>query len=230
MNYLSHYYLDQSSNDPYLILGTVLPDLFRVGDRKRRMPEQAIDFFSQASHSALQKGVNKHHLIDRLFHNALFFHKYSQAISKLLRSAELVGMPRFQHFYGHILLEILIDKSLLNEQPELVTSFYELLHQVDLNEVNEFLKLKGLDEHFDSFAEQFQAFLHYRYLEHYLNPGGVVLAMTKIAKKMHRYDLSASSDQAKLQEVVDAGMVLIKEDYPKIFSKLEALCERDEIS
>lgn len=230
MNYLSHYFLDQQSEDPYLILGTVLPDLFRVGDRKRRMPEASPDLFSQPSHKALQTGINKHHLVDRLFHNALFFHKYSKAISKELREVGLEGMPRFQHFYGHILLEILIDKWLLTENPVLVQDFYDLLNRVDLKEVNEFLKLKSLDQHFDSFVQHFNAFLEYRYLEHYLQNGGVVHAMTKIAEKMHKYDLSKSSDQKKMQLVVDQGMALIENDYPKIFDTIKTLCDRDEIS
>jgi len=209
LNYLSHYFLDQESQDPYLILGTVLPDLFRVGNRKRRMPEESPDVFSDANQKALQVGVNKHHLVDRLFHNALFFHKYSKALSKMLRETELEGMPRFQHFYGHILLEILIDKWLLKKNPKLVGDFYDLLGKVELNEIEEYLKLKGLAEHYESFAEHFNAFLGYRYLEHYLKDGGVV---------------------AKLQNVVDQGMDLIEDDYPKIFKIIETLCARDEIS
>jgi len=194
------------------------------------MPEESPDVFSDANQKALQVGVNKHHLVDRLFHNALFFHKYSKALSKMLRETELEGMPRFQHFYGHILLEILIDKWLLKKNPKLVGDFYDLLGKVELNEIEEYLKLKGLAEHYESFAEHFNAFLGYRYLEHYLKDGGVVQAMTKIAEKMHGYDLSTESDQAKLQNVVDQGMDLIEDDYPKIFKTIETLCARDEIS
>ncbi len=230
MNYLSHYYLDQYTSDPYLVLGNVLPDLFRVGDRKRRMPEQEVSGFSNANHQALQVGVNKHHLVDRLFHNSLFFHKYSQALSKELRKRELSGMPRFQHFYGHILLEILIDKSLLNENPELVNDFYKLLGAIDQKEVAEYLKLKDLNQHIDSFRENFDSFMQYRFLELYLPEGGVVKAMTQFAQRMHAYDLSDSEDQTKLQSVVDIGMSMIKEDYPKIFKTISDLCERDEIS
>ena len=230
MNYLSHYYLDQDSSDPYLLLGNILPDLFRVGDRKRRMPEQGVSDFSNAKHRALQAGVNKHHLVDRLFHNSLFFHKYSQALSKELRKAELAGMPRFQHFYGHILLEILIDKSLLNENPKLVADFYNLLNAIDQNEVSEFLKIKDLHQYFDSFHENFDAFMKHRFLELYLPQGGVVRATTQFAKRMHNYDLSDTEDQTKLQSVVDIGMSMIKKDYPKIFKTISDLCERDEIS
>lgn len=194
------------------------------------MPEESPDVFSSDTHKALQTGVNKHHLVDRLFHNALFFHKYSKAISKMLREAELDGMPRFQHFYGHILLEILIDKWLLKKNPKLVGDFYDLLERVDLKEVEGYLQSKGLGKHYASFAEHFNAFLGYRFLEHYLKDGGVVQAMTKIAEKMHKYDLSRESDQVKLQNVVDRGMDLIEVDYPKIFRTIETLCARDEIA
>jgi len=194
------------------------------------MPEQSPKAFTQANHRSLQIGVNKHHLVDRLFHNALFFHKYSKAISKLLRDADLDGMPRFQHFYGHILLEILIDKCLLSRNPELVGDFYALLAKVKMPEVEEFLKLKDLAEHHASFSEHFNRFLELRFLENYVEEGGVVLTISRIADKMHGYDLLSKSDQEKMQLVVNEGMTLIENEYLKIFQTIEDLCARDEIS
>jgi len=200
-----------------------------MGNRKRKMPEAEPSAFEISNHQSIQLGVNKHHLVDRLFHNSLFFHKYSKALSKMLREAELSGMPRFQHFYGHILLEILVDKCLLNEQADLAAKFYGRLQLVDKDELNGFLTEQGNAEHIDSFGESFSSFMSYRFLEKYLLEDGVRTALTRIAQHMHGYDLSGTEDVKKLDQLISDGIALITPAYPKIFSTLRMLCARDEI-
>lgn len=229
MNYLSHYFLDKELDHPEFLLGSVLPDLFRAGNRKLRIPEIAPETHTHPKLVAFQRGVNKHHLVDRLFHNAIYFHSNSRKITNLLRKADLEGMTRFHHFYGHILLEILIDQILLEEEPDLGLRFYDLLDKVDTDALFEYLKALKLDEHFDSFMRHYEGFKSYRFLLRYAEPQGSARTIVAIAKKMHGYDLT-ESDVIKLDAVVEQGLDLLRPQNEKLFHTIALLCDRDEIN
>ena len=74
MNFLSHYYFDQTS-DAYTVLGTLLPDLTANAQKEWKLyPQKNPQLFeNDAEPNAILKGWMRHLAVDKYFHNSIFF-------------------------------------------------------------------------------------------------------------------------------------------------------------
>src|ERR1700735_940779 len=86
MNFLSHFYFDRDTDNCYLILGTVLPDLLKNADKTVILHPEKLKHVNPAVNSIVQ-GWNKHLEVDRYFHSSDFFIHHSHQLKKLLLPA-----------------------------------------------------------------------------------------------------------------------------------------------
>jgi hypothetical protein len=88
MNFLSHFYFDNSHKDSYHILGVLLPDLIKNADKKWIIhPEKNQHSYIKPQHLALFSGYQKHLAVDRIFHNSAFFKHYQHQFKADLKHA-----------------------------------------------------------------------------------------------------------------------------------------------
>lgn len=149
MNYLSHFFLHRDEADLFFTNGLTLPDVMGFFRRSVRISEKfLLNIDSSRLEPAilsLMAGMIIHYRIDRWFHRSRFFHETTQMMQTQFTA--LTG-ARISHFHVHILLEILIDRFLLLENPSLAADFYYSWQNC------KWQKTLGLFSHLDGFSAE----------------------------------------------------------------------------
>jgi len=121
-------------DQPYQLAGVATPDWLSVLDRRTRARSKyAAPHLDDPDPriAQLAKGITKHHDDDRWFHQSRTFVEMNLEFTVEIR--ELIGdedgfRPRF---LGHILIELILDSTLINDEPELLDAYYESIRSLD---------------------------------------------------------------------------------------------------
>jgi hypothetical protein len=140
MNYFAHALPFLGNSDPYFIAGTGVPDWLSVADRqvrirRRHLTEKLND--ADRETAALAHGIQQHLDDDAWFHESRAFVELSLAMSAAAR--DILGDPQGMRpaFLGHLLVEVLLDASLIAENPARLEEYYRLLGCVDPARIQE---------------------------------------------------------------------------------------------
>lgn len=222
MNFLSHYFFDQHSSDPYYILGIALPDLSKSHNRRWNIhPAKNEDVLSKSPEiQSIYKGWKKHLSVDELFHEAPFFKHYSHIITEKMREIPFENKLVKPFMIGHVGLELILDTLLIKNKKLDPTKFYDSLNACELSPIMEFLKLNGI-ENPESFKEFYAKFLEYRYLLSYQNNESIVYALNRIQYRLTRNYLS-ENDVLLMNKSFEDLMHVIEMDYLSIFEQIES--------
>jgi acyl carrier protein phosphodiesterase len=184
MNFLSHYYFDRKSSNPYEVLGMVLPDLIKNADKSYNIyPEKNEHIFlGNKHHSALLNGWKRHLQVDKIFHNSPFFFHHQHQIKLLIKNA-ISDSPVKPFFLGHISLELLLDNLLISEGLIDVENFYKLINEVDEKILKQFISLNGIADT-DKFFKFFAMFKNEKYLFSYTNLDKITYALERICMRL----------------------------------------------
>src|SRR5258707_11819331 len=177
MNFLSHFYFDRDTDNCYLILGTVLPDLLKNADKNIIIHPEKLHHPDPSVNSII-KGWNKHLEVDRYFHSSDFFLTHSHRLKKLLLPA-IKGSPVKPFFLGHIAIELILDNLLLTTNKITVEGFYDHLHGCRTPVINEFLTFAGLKDT-TRFFKFYEDFKKSRYLSTYTETQQIAYALKRI--------------------------------------------------
>ena len=138
MNYFAHAlpFLD----DPYFAVGTGVPDWLSVVDRRVRVRRRHAEPFlddPDPNIVSLAGGILQHLRDDNRFHQSRAFADLSLQLAVMARDA-LAGETSFRpSFLGHLVLELLVDASLIAQSPDRLDAYYDLLESVDVAAVAE---------------------------------------------------------------------------------------------
>lgn len=132
MNYFAHGL--PFLGDPYYLAGTALPDWLAVVDRKVRIrSRQALPLASDADPrvAALARGLLQHFRDDARFHETRAFAETSLELTLAVRD-HLAPDPGFRpSFLGHLLVEVLLDATLIAEMPDRLETYYRVVGNLD---------------------------------------------------------------------------------------------------
>jgi hypothetical protein len=132
MNYFAHAlrHLDR----PHFAVGTAVPDWLSVADRRVRLRTKQVEPFLNATsglEAEFAAGVLQHLRDDARFHETRAFAEASLELSATTRDA-LDGETGLRPaFLGHLLVEILLDASLIVETPAQLDEYYRMLDAAD---------------------------------------------------------------------------------------------------
>src|SRR5438309_715312 len=118
MNLLSHAYIARTRTHQLFIFGTALPDLLAMYDRALRAERLSGFLARTGAHAQLAAGIDCHARADRDFHSSDFFRASQRALRKRLEAIDGITVKRF--FLAHILFEMLLDRYLIESQPEFI--------------------------------------------------------------------------------------------------------------
>lgn len=179
MNYLSHYYFDRDEDNKYYNIGLVLPDLARHHISKLRInPYKNIEFTTEEIGS-INRGCNRHFESDRKFHNWAVFVNLSQQAIDLIRESGEKDLDR-DYFISHILIEMMLDKILLDQNPGLADEFYEMIKKVEMDWILKYLRYSGLQDD-ELFKGQHRRFMKAAFLKNYTSIENVVEMVGQVA-------------------------------------------------
>lgn len=177
MNYLSHYYLNRQQPSPYFKLGLLLPDLIPGFNAQMR---RAV--FSHKPQIEAEKqllaGIERHYLEDRIFHNLPGFAYYNRLTKQLVLDHTQIRRRTF--YLCHVAVEMMLDKILMQQKPELLDDFYHNLQQIELPVVDSYLA--GLDrKHLaDDLFRNFIWFTEKQFLRKYVDMKSFTVALLRV--------------------------------------------------
>ena len=132
MNYLAHAL--SHLNDPYVLAGTAVPDWLNVADRGVRVrSKHATPFVEDADErlAAIARGIVRHHADDAWFHETTAFNELCWQFTAGIRDCLPPDEGFRPSFLGHILVEILLDATLIEESPALLEAYYRATAEID---------------------------------------------------------------------------------------------------
>ena len=176
MNFLSHYHYNHAvlglPETPYFTLGVALPDLWPRFSRERRIKWGSVREFVGGEPVAqqLRDGLLNHAEMDRRFHVLTCFLSWQRELKGLASAGDF--NPWLVDFLAHLIIEIMLDRALMDRDATLVERFYDRLADADpllaARHIGRIGKVDaaGLDE-------TIRLFVARRFLRHYATEEGL---------------------------------------------------------
>jgi len=186
MNYFAHAirFLDR----PWFVAGTATPDWLSVADRKVRLREKHLAPFLDDQDRRVREftaGAMQHLHDDGWFHETSAFYEVTAHVAECFRRRCESDETIRPGFLGHIFTEMLLDRLLIEDEPELLDEYYRVLSTVKGKQVEQIVnriaprKAERLAYFVDLFTEI--RFLHdYRDNERLLERLNQVLRRVKL--------------------------------------------------
>lgn len=217
MNFLSHFYFDRDTDNCYLILGTVLPDLLKNADKTIILHPEKLHHPDKSVNSIIT-GWKKHLEVDRHFHSSDFFLTHSHQLKKLLAPA-IEGSPVKPFFLGHIALELILDNLLLTTNKITVDGFYQHLEGCDTNVIAEFLTFAEL-ANTSVFFKFYEGFKRSRYLYSYADTKEIAYALKRICMRVWSNPFTLAQE-ADMNGILTAYRSELEDNFMLIFDEIE---------
>lgn len=133
MNYFAHAlpFLDAA---PYFVAGTAVPDWLSVVDRQSRVRRKVVAAWvgdADPTTAAIARGMLQHLADDARFHETRAFAESSLTLTALARDMLDKERGLRPSFLGHLLVEVMLDASMVADSPEGLEKYYGLLESVD---------------------------------------------------------------------------------------------------
>lgn len=126
--------LRDPSRTEYALAGIATPDWMGVAAKRTKVRTRHAEPYLQAADPRLSQfawGVAQHHADDHWFHESAAFARLSLDFARRLREAFADADGMRPWFLGHILVELLLDASLIAREPPLLDQYYERIATVD---------------------------------------------------------------------------------------------------
>jgi hypothetical protein len=217
MNFLSHFYFDRDTDNCYLILGTVLPDLLKNSDKTIVLHPEKLHHPDNEVNSIIN-GWKKHLEVDRYFHSSDFFLTHSHQLKKLLAPA-IEDSPVKPFFLGHIALELILDNLLLTTNKITVDSFYKHLEGCETNLIDEFLIFSGLSGT-SVFFKFYDDFKRSRYLYSYADTKEIAYALKRICMRVWNNPFTPAQE-ADMNGILTDYRARLYDNFMSIFDEIE---------
>lgn len=114
MNFLSHGLLVRRTGSAGVLVGSAMPDLAPLADRKLRLTPRRLDALEELGAVDVVRGCRHHKLVDRTFHHGQAFHLTETDVAEVLPPLDLVLPTRMM---AHMLVEIAVDAEVLRRYP-----------------------------------------------------------------------------------------------------------------
>ena len=194
MNYLSHYYFDRDEDNKYFNLGLILPDLARAHIAKLRINPYKNITFTTKEIASMNDGCNKHFASDRKFHNWMTFVELTNKATDMIRESGDKDINR-DYFITHIMVEILLDKILLDKNPSLADDFYAMIDSVEMDWILKFMRYAGLQDD-ELWKGQHRRFMKAAFLKSCTSVENVIAAVEGVCANLGMIELN--DDQRNL--------------------------------
>jgi hypothetical protein len=218
MNYFAHalQFLDR----PTFVIGTSMPDMLSVVDRKMRLRSKTVDPFADGSgkfDAELAAGILQHLKDDRWFHQTRGFLVTSGELTRMFKevlgSEDGVRCP----FLGHIVTELQLDGALAERYPDKLDRYYERLGEIDAtaveNSVNQMATRTS-----DRLACLIRRFFEEQFLRDYQEPNRLLFRLNQV---MLRVRLDPLPDE--MAQALAASWSIVRD-------RVEELLPRDRFS
>ncbi len=189
MNFLSHFFLDHQIDDSLFVVGASTPDLLSVFDRKIKFKERDIsrrvqDREISAEQHSFYQGVIRHFQVDKIFHSSDFFHEETRKMSQNLREAFPQSDIQRSFFVAHILLELSLDRLLIQEDEMLLHKFYNHFENCKAAQIRKLTSWLADDAYLPSYDAFIHKFTQDKHLLRYKDWGYIIYVLKRILRRV----------------------------------------------
>jgi len=189
MNFLSHG--RDHLHSPYLVAGTAVPDWLSVVTRRVRARSKYAEPFLDDDDAAVRDvaaGIMRHHTDDAWFHASREFNETNLQFAVELRD-RLPGDDGFRpSFVGHILVEMLIDATLMGRDGDLADRYYAAIESVDSDRVEtivtRMMRYAGREQSLVGLAMTIRRFATERFLYDYADDGKLLVRLNQVMRRV----------------------------------------------
>lgn len=195
MNFLSHYYLDHQIDDSLFIVGACTPDLLSIFDRRIKFKERSVSKRVQnreitAEQLSFYQGVIRHFQVDKLFHASDFFHAETQQLGLDLREAFPNKEIQRSFFVAHILLELGLDRLLIQKDEGLLNQFYNHFERCTPQRIKKLTSWLAGDDALASYDAFLRKFTQDRHLYRYKDWSYIIYVLKRIMRRVGIFEYS----------------------------------------
>ena len=197
MNYFAHAL--PFLNNAYLAAGSGVPDWLSAADRKVRVRMRHAEEFvddPDPKIASIARGVRQHILDDSRFHGTRAFAELSLEFTATSRDVLDEDPGLRPSFLGHLLVEMLLDASLIAEEPGRLDQYYRLMDSVDPRLIEETVN-RMASRTTEALALMISGFCRARILWDYLEDAKLFVRLNQV---MRRVDLGRVPDH--FQEIL----------------------------
>jgi hypothetical protein len=219
LNFLSHYYHESPSNDPYFVAGVILPDILsnyshRSGEVVKLFVHKLQDPDSPEQES-LQRGVKRHYEIDGYFHESRFFEENTAAISSLIKTRDFSCFEKRLYAVSHVMLEIMLDRKILIEDRAACENMYSMLEKVNSEEITNLIKQNTVASKPEEVREHFDRFRSLKFIYDYTFDLRLVELMNGLNKRLGNKAFSENDRELFKLTIHDIENTLFPQNFPK---------------
>ncbi len=225
MNFLAHFYLDRHHPSSFFVVGAATPDLLSIYNSGLRIKASHVDHLSDERRShvdpMLIEGLERHFHADRVFHSSPLFASETKYFSSVLKAAFPEQDIARKYFVAHIILELLLDKVLIADNPTLLPAYYKHFEALKPFEV----VTKGTEEvakhplpNYEAFLEKF---VDNQYLYHYKEYDHLIYILRRLLRRVG-VEKSDYLEDARFQKLMVDFEIRIKECYEQFFTEIRA--------
>ncbi len=215
MNYFAHFFVDHKLGQHEYNTGLLLPDVTRgyVKTFKHNI------IAANAASLNFHEGCLAHYRADKLFHGSQFFADMLAMSNAEINQAKFSEALSRKWFLAHIMAELLIDRILIKQEPDLLDEFYNSLQQINDGQLLDFLNDYEIKDS-PKFFEFFNHFRKVQYIRYYTDNNKFVYSLNRI---MIRAGVGAMSDADLiiLQEVCVKLETILLSNTPDLINKLK---------
>lgn len=173
---------------PYFVAGTAIPDWMNVVNRRAKTRSKSALPLTEHDDPVIAevaRGVVQHHHDDRWFHATRAFQETSLGFTRHIREHFDPTESLLPMFLGHILVELLLDATLIQAEPWLLEEYYSALRQIDPEQTTDVVR-QMTDKDVDLLIVVIRRFLAEPFLKDYLTDDTLFFRLNRI---MHRVGL-----------------------------------------
>lgn len=184
MNYFAHGH--RFLDDPYFLAGTAVPDWLSVVDRKVRARKNLVQPHQADCDpvvASVARGIVQHHVDDDWFHRGRDFAELSLDFTVQIRDLLAPDDSLRPSFLGHILVELLLDSSLIVRYPQRIAAYYAALSRIDAQVVQRIVNRMATKQTFH-LQTMIGIFCRERFLYDYADDQRLLFRLNQVMKRV----------------------------------------------
>lgn len=184
MNYFAHgvRFLDR----PWFLAGTATPDWLSVADRKVRLRKKfLVPFLDHADPSIREfsAGAIQHLHDDDWFHQTSAFYEITAEVAECFRRRSGADERIRPGFLGHIFTEMLLDRMLIEDEPDLLDEYYRVLREVKGHQVERIVN-RIMPRKSERLAYFVDLFMEIRFLDDYRDNERLLERLNQVLRRV----------------------------------------------
>jgi hypothetical protein len=201
MHFLSHYYYEGKPASAELLFGLLLPDIAPGFTKVYNRKIKVYDGHLEGRELKVHQGIQSHFIGDKDFHNQAYFTGAMENMKILMLKSGISRSEIRVSVLAHLLVEILIDKSLCISDPNLAGNYYRTLETLDWNAVHHYFGKLGLNEEKQIYLDRMSWFMSNRFLHNITDSERIVAGACRIYARATGTDIT-KTDILRIKEAI----------------------------